>query len=260
MRIRILSDLHLECFKDGRDLPDSPVDATILAGDIHMGTQGLTWAAEHLADTPVIYVPGNHEYYGHSMPSLRSELKSEAKRLGIHLLDNDSVDIGGVRFLGTTLWTDFQLYADQPDHDPALTYAHAIAVMHDFQNVEQPEGDLFTPQESVRLHNAAVEWLDSQLAQPFSGPRIVISHHAPLPECIPAVYQGDALSPAFASRLSRLMGKAEVWVHGHVHEAIDRVFEGTRVVANPGGYPHELDPASRVPDRVIEIPNRTISD
>ncbi|MCG6658959.1 metallo-dependent phosphatase [Halomonas campisalis] len=253
MRLRILSDLHLEHFELGRELPEVAADVVILAGDIHAGTLGLEWAAERFAGTPVVYVPGNHEFYGTCMPVLRRELEAEAARLGIHLLDNRSLTLGGVRFLGTTLWTDFALYADAPEHDPLLTEAKALGLMPDFRIIEQPQGEVFTPGESRRLHAEALSWLETELARPFPGPCVVISHHAPLADCIPPGYRGDTLSPAFASHLPQLMGRMAMWIHGHVHEPVDLDVGGTRVIANPGGYPDEFDPPLFTPDLVIEL-------
>ncbi|TDB01808.1 metallophosphoesterase [Halomonas marinisediminis] len=254
MRLRILSDLHLECFDEGRELPDVECDVVILAGDISRGTRGLEWAAERFAGIPTLYVPGNHEFYRSSMPVLRRELADEAARLGIHLLDNRSLTLGGVRFHGTTLWTDFELYVGEPDHDPALTEERVLAFMPDFRIVEQPDAVVFTPAESRRLHAKARSWLESALAEPFGGPRVVISHHAPLAECIPPGYRGDAASPAFASHLPELMGRMDLWIHGHVHEPVDVEIAGTRVIANPGGYPGEFDPPLFVPDLVVAVP------
>ncbi|MBV1788229.1 metallophosphoesterase family protein [Marinobacterium sp. D7] len=254
MRLRILSDLHIEHFRQGRSLPEAAADVVILAGDIHSGSSGIEWAARQFPDQPVLYVPGNHEYYGYSMPALRAELQAEAKRLGIRLLDNTSVVIDGVKFLGTTLWTDFALYADSADENAELTYAKALAVMPDFSIIEQPEGLVFTPEESQRLHRVAIRWLEQALSVPFAGPKVVISHHAPLAACIPPRYQGDILSPAFASRLSQLMGRAALWIHGHVHEPVDLECRGTRIIANPGGYPNEFDPPCFVPDLVVDLP------
>ncbi|MDW7745878.1 metallophosphoesterase [Halomonas sp.] len=253
MRLRLLSDLHLEHFDSPPELPEASADAVILAGDIHAGLQGLGWAAERFAGTPILYVPGNHEFYGTGMPELRRELAAEAARLGIHLLDNRSLTLDGVRFHGTTLWTDFALYAGQSEHDWSLTEARALALMPDFRIIEQPEGAVFTPAESRRLHAEALAWLDAELARPFSGPRVVISHHAPLAECIPGRYRGDALSPAFASHLPQLMGRMDLWLHGHVHEPVDLASGGTRVIANPGGYPDEFVPPLFAPDLIIEV-------
>jgi len=253
VRLRILSDLHVECFREGRDLPDVAADVVILAGDIHRTTEGLAWAADQFVGQKIIYVPGNHEFYGASMPDMRDALRAEAERLGIHLLDNDTVTLGGVRFYGTTLWTDFDLYTGQPDYDSLQTERRALAFMPDFRIIEQPAGEVFTTVESQRLHAEAIGWLESALAEPFSGPRVVISHHAPLPECIPPKYQGDSLSPAFASNLQRMMGKMDLWVHGHVHEPVDLQVEGTRVFANPGAYPNEYKPPLFVADKIVEV-------
>ncbi|PMR75191.1 metallophosphoesterase family protein [Billgrantia endophytica] len=253
MRVRILSDLHLEHFDEGRDIPDVEADLVILAGDIHQHLQGLAWAAERFKGLPVLYVPGNHEFYGASMPTLRREMRDEAQRLGIHLLDNDVLVHGGVRFLGTTLWTDFALYDGEPEHSAEQTELKARMMMPDFHIIEQPEGEVLTPQSSRELHRQALAWLTSELETPFAGPTVVVSHHAPLAGCIPPCYQGDALSPAFASHLESLMGPMTLWIHGHVHEPVDLTCQGTRVIANPGGYPGEFEPSLFVPDQVIAI-------
>lgn len=253
MRLRVLSDLHLEHYDNPPELPEASADAVILAGDIHAGLQGLGWAAERFAGTPILYVPGNHEFYGTAMPALRRELAAEAARLGIHLLDNRSLTLDGVRFHGTTLWTDFALYAGQSEHDPALTEARALALMPDFRIIEQPEGAVLTPAQSRQLHAEALAWLEAELARPFSGPRVVVSHHAPLADCIPPRYRGDLLSPAFASHLPQLMGRMDLWLHGHVHEPVNLEAGGTRVIANPGGYPDEFVPPLFAPDLIIEV-------
>lgn len=253
MRLRILSDLHLEHFDEGRELPDAEADVVVLAGDIHRHAEGLRWAAERFAGVPIIYVPGNHEFYGTCMMTLRQTLCDEAQALGIHLLDNDTVTVDGVRFLGTTLWSDFALYDDRPGHDAEATDHKARLRMPDFQIIEQPPGEVFTPQASQALHRQALDWLEAELGRPHAGPSVVVSHHAPLAKCVPPHYRGDALSPAFASDLERLMGPMALWVHGHVHDPVDLDCKGTRVVANPGGYPGEFDPPLFVPDLVIEI-------
>ena len=253
VRLRVLSDLHLEHFDTGRELPHVAADAVILAGDIHRHAEGLDWAAEQFAGLPILYVPGNHEFYGTSMPLLRQKLATKAEQLGIHLLDNRSLILDGVLFHGTTLWTDFALYEDEPDHDVVLTEQKALGLMPDFSIIKQPEGETFTPKASQQLHAEALAWLEEELAQPFDGPRVVISHHAPLAQCIPPRYQGDALSPAFASHLPTLMGRMDLWIHGHVHEPVDCNVDGTRVLANPGGYPDEFEPPLFIPDLVIEV-------
>ncbi len=253
MRLRILSDLHLEFFNGHRDLPDVDADVVILAGDIHRESEGLAWARHRFPDIPIIYVPGNHEFYGTCLPQLREALAVEAERFDIELLDNRAITLGGVRFYGTTLWTDFALYADDPTKDPAHTVSKALRYMPDFKIVQSSPGVTLTPQMSQQLHTEALTWLKAELAQPFDGPNVVISHHAPLHDCIPDQYLGDALSPAFASHLPQLMGEMDIWVHGHVHEPVDIVRNSTRIIANPGGYPDEFTPKLFKPDWVVDI-------
>lgn len=253
MHIRILSDLHLEHFDGQRDLPDVEADVVVLAGDIHSHAQGLYWAAERFTDTPIIYVAGNHEYYASQLKQLRGQLYEDGQRLGIHFLDNDAVIIDGVRFLGTTLWTDFALYDDDPEQDAQFTHDLACRRMPDFRIIEHPEGETFTPEASQALHRKARNWLEAELAKPHDGPTVVISHHAPLAACVPPQYRGNALSPAFASNLDDLMGPMALWIHGHVHETVDIDVNGTRVIANPGGYPNEFEEPRFVADLVVEV-------
>mgnify|MGYP001159854353 FL=1 len=253
MRLRVLSDLHLEHFDGHRELPPAEADVVVLAGDIHRRAEGLAWARQQFPDLPILYVPGNHEFYGTCMPLLRQELALEAARYDIELLDNRSVTIGGVRFYGTTLWTDFALYADDPTRNPLETEAKALRYMPDFRIITTAPGQVFTPQASQDIHREALEWLSRELQQPVDGPRVVVSHHAPLHGCIPEQYIGDALSPAFASHLPQLMGKMDLWIHGHVHEPVDTRHSGTRVIANPGGYPEEFSPPLFRPDWVVTV-------
>jgi len=108
MKLHILNDLHIE-FEDFAP-PATDADVVILAGDIGVGVEGLRWAKDRFLDRPVIYVPGNHEFYHHDL-SLIEELKAQAPE-HIHVLNDDQVVIGGVRFLGCILWTDFALFGE----------------------------------------------------------------------------------------------------------------------------------------------------
>ena len=107
MRLHILSDLHLEFAPF--DIPKTNADVVILAGEVHTGKNGMRWIAENLPKVPVVYVLGNHEFYGQKTPTLIQELKQLAKGTNISLLENDSVEIGDTEFMGATLWTDFRL-------------------------------------------------------------------------------------------------------------------------------------------------------
>jgi len=247
MKLHILNDLHIE-FEDF-DPPATDADVVILAGDIGVGLEGLRWAEDRFPDRPVIYVPGNHEFYHHDL-NLIEELKAQAPG-HIHVLNDDHVVIDGVRFLGSILWTDFALYGEGERFYAMKT---AEKWMTDFSIIRN-DGRKFTPRDAVQLHTASRGWLASMLAEPFDGSTVVVTHHAPSSRSVHPRYARDQLTPAFASSLEMMMDgeRAALWVHGHMHDSFDYEIYGTRVVCNPRGYaPNALNSEFR-PDYVIEI-------
>src|SRR5882762_4300913 len=108
--LHILSDLHLEF--GSFSLPRTEADVVVLAGDVHLGQAGVTWARKQWPDTPMVYVLGNHEFYREALPELTDRLRRLCEGSHIHLLENDLVEVAGVAFLGCTLWTDFDLLGD----------------------------------------------------------------------------------------------------------------------------------------------------
>jgi predicted phosphodiesterase len=245
VRIRVLSDLHLE-FQDWSP-PAADADVVVLAGDIHLGTQGLTWATERFPGTPVVYVAGNHEFYHGDIDAVREEMRSEGARLGVHVLDGDVVVLDGVRFLGATLWTDFALYGSDPsDVERAMRYAERA--MSDFRLIGRAHGRPFRAQDALEIHREQVRWLAAELARPFAGPSVVVTHHLPHVGSMHPKFSRDPLNPAFGSDLARLVrSPVELWIHGHTHESFDYTTEGVRVRCNPRGYlpmepNHAFDP------------------
>lgn len=241
MTLYPLSDLHLE-FADWRPLAEvvAAADVVVLAGDIHEHTHGLRWARERFGDKPIIYVAGNHEYYGGHLRGVAAQLRKVAKQLGIHYLANDEVILGGIRFLGTTLWTDFQLFgADR--QTAAMRSAHGY--LHDFHCIQTDAG-AFRPEQSVALHQASRRWLTAKLNIPFNGPTIVVSHHAPSMLSIAPRWRDNLNSAAFAGALDEWVARADLWIHGHTHTFADyRIGDQAkgRVICNPRGYPEEVD-------------------
>ena len=242
VKIRVLSDLHLE-FQDWNP-PDAEADTIVLAGDIHSGTRGIEWARRHFPLVPILYVPGNHEFYGREIQETLSDLHQAGRRFGVDVLHGRGVVIGGVRFLGATLWTDFALHgADAPSIARAMS--DAKYGMSDFSVIRHRARGLFRPEHARAMHLDQVGWIRERLADDFPGPTILVSHHLPHPRSIHRKYWGSTLNPSFASDLSQLMGPpVAVWIHGHTHESCDYVAEGTRIVCNPRGYgPFELNAA-----------------
>jgi Icc-related predicted phosphoesterase len=235
MRLHILSDLHLEF--QAFTPPAVEADAVILAGDVGTGRSGLEWALKTLPDRPVIYVVGNHEFYGHTLEQLMEELREMAAGTHIHLLENESFRIGDIIFLGAALWTDFALNGD-------LVLAEILAQtgMNDYKRIRtSPDHRALRPSDTRRFHLESRRWLENQLFGLKGRKVVVVTHHAPSPQSIPSAFEGNAFNPAFASDMSPLIAETEarLWVHGHIHRRSDYRIGKTRVLANPRGYPTE---------------------
>ncbi len=243
MRLHILSDLHLEFARF--QPPRVEADAVILAGDVHNGMLGLRWIRENFPDKPVLYIPGNHEFYKHGLPALTLELKAAAAGTNVHVLENDCAVIDGVAFLGATLWTDFALRGDA-----ALGGLVAESEMNDFHLIRQmPENRKFRAMDARKLHAESVAWLNGEIAMRRAQKKIIITHHAPSERSVPAKFHNHPLNPAFTSKLDALVAEsgAALWIHGHIHGCSDYTLGSTRVIANTRGYPGEgvggFDPA-----------------
>lgn len=242
VKIRVLSDLHLE-FHDWNP-PDAAADVIVLAGDIHSGTRGVEWARRQFPAVPILYVPGNHEFYGSDMHEALSDLQKMGRRFGVDVLHGRGVAIGGARFLGATLWTDFALNGADAQ-SIARAMSDAKRGMTDFTLIRHGPRGLFRPEHARAMHLEQARWIREILAEEFPGPTVLVTHHLPHPRSIHRKYWGSPLNPSFASDLSHLMGApVAAWIHGHTHESCDYVEGGTRVVCNPRGYgPFELNAA-----------------
>ena len=231
MRILILSDLHLEFSKF--DPLATSADAIVLAGDISQKSNGIIWAREAFPDKPVIYVPGNHEFYGTDRLEMLSQMRIAAHQREVHLLDNDEVVIDGVRFLGSTLWTDFRLFGDE---EQQFVMGWGRQRLNDFKLIHEGRFRHFTPADSILIHKQSLAWLTAKLDEPFYGETVIVTHHLPSSLSVAERFKGDALSACFASNLDHLFGKAGLWIHGHTHDSFEYVANGTRVICNPRGY------------------------
>jgi predicted phosphodiesterase len=246
MRLHVLSDLHLE---RGDYTPKrTNADVVVLAGDIHQGSRGIQWAQKHFPRTPVLYVMGNHEFYGCEMRPLVEECRAETRGGNILLLENQSAQIGGITFLGCVLWTDFKLWPK-----PAEAMEAARDYMNDFKLIRTPSGRL-RPGDTVQFHQTSVAWLKSQLKKNDPKKTVIITHHAPSERSIPPQNADDILNAAFASDLDSLIRASRIplWIHGHTHYNVDYKVGVTRIYSNQRGYPTEMLRCFE-PGRIIEI-------
>ncbi len=201
MKIRLLSDLHLE----HKSLPISQggEDVVVLAGDIATGINGIEWAKRTFT-VPVIYVAGNHEFYGHDFDQLIPALRKAAVGSHVHFLENDQIILDGVRFIGSTLWTDFNLYRNDQ-----LAMLHAGNQMEDFTVILEAQSESkpqrLKPARTQNRFHQSVNYLTQTLDKPFDGKTIVVTHHLPTEQSVPLQFRGNALSAAFASNLENFI-------------------------------------------------------
>ncbi len=230
MRLHVLSDLHLEV----APFVPQPVaaDAVVVGGDVESGAASLDWLRRAFPHSRILFVPGNHEYYAGEFGACREAMRRAADALDIDLLDDSTLDLGGVRFIGATLWTDLLLYG--PEGRAALL-ARGLDALVEYHTIRVGT-ERFTPDHSVAMHRASRAFLERELARPCAGAKVVITHHGPHPRSIHPRFAGNVVNPSFVSDLSPLMGGAALWIHGHTHAGSDYVVAGTRVVANPRGY------------------------
>lgn len=234
MKLYVISDLHLE--SGDFQVPLVEPDAVVVAGDLHVGTQGLAWAADRLPNVPILYVLGNHEYYHRSMPDLLREMRSEASRVDarITILDRAAAELDDVVFLGTTLWTDFELGDDVEEG-----MSQAWQALTDFWviHVGEPPRRL-EPRDVLAVHQRERYWLETSLERYRDKKVVVITHHPPSASSVPAFAMSDPWRSVYASNLDDLVrtSGAALWIHGHIHTPADYLIGRTRVLSNPRGY------------------------
>lgn len=244
MKLLVYSDLHLDLSPFKPQLSAGflkTIDAVVLAGDTIEGTGGLRWARETFPDKPIIYVDGNHEFYGQHWDKHIDVMRKLAQDHQIHYLENDAVVIGSVRFLGCTLWTDYALHGAEKKLMAMDTARHRMSDYKRIGVTLPPETHCqhqqrLAPAVAGRRHVANRRWLEEQLRLGDPENTVVVTHHAPHAQSIPAKFAEHPLSPCYASDLEALMGKAGTWIHGHIHESLDYQVRGTRIVTNPRGY------------------------
>ena len=247
MKIYLLSDIHLEFTTFNP--PSLDVDVVVLAGDIHVGIEGVEWAHKTFTDTPVIYVLGNHEYYDSNMQLLYSDMKAATANTNVHILDNDVITISDTQFLGCTLWTDFNL------HNRSRSAKNlATRYINDYDSIRYGLNNrLLKTHDTLARHVKSVKWLKKQLSQ-ISNSSVVITHHAPSANSLPKQFVNEEFEASYASSLDCLVeqSKAACWLHGHIHASSDYMIGQTRVICNPRGYSDHQNPEFD-PGMVIEI-------
>lgn len=263
MRLLVLSDIHLEFgpFALPEDLEE--FDAAVFAGDIGRPiAAAILWIERQLRgplkNRPVIFVPGNHEFYYDEIHSALRAGHALAEQCGIHMLAPGCIVIGGVRFVGATLWTDFNLFGKA--RAARLAARHGMndhLLIHADDNGRRA---VFSPEHAAATHRRELAFIIEHLSEPFGGSTVVVSHHAPHPGSVQPIYRGDPLAPSFCSDLSPVIERFQptLWIHGHDHGSHDYRVGRTRILSNQAGYPKRSgarENQSFDPRLIVEVAN-----
>ena len=249
MRIRILSDLHREF--GPTDIPRLAADLIVLAGDISTKLNGLGWMKDFCGDIPTAFVCGNHEFYGDKLPRVRERIQEATAETNIHALENAFFAVGDWFVYGCTLWTDMALLGDWQQGA-----AEAATWMNDYKRVRNSAKGYkrLTPAETRKLHLMSVESMRRFFESHDPRKTVIVTHHAPSIRSLPPKRRTEIESCAYASNLDTFIEEHQpsLWIHGHIHHNNDYTIGSTRIVANPQGYPMEVN-RKFIPDLVLDV-------
>ena len=281
MNIQLLSDLHLEAHPHFVPEPTPGADVLVLAGDVGSYQSGSQLADDDFGlarfsplpqhagwPTPVLFVPGNHEYDAQDFDAAHLRLRQTCDRLGITWLERETRVLQGVRFVGTTLWSDFDALADHEGctdlgrrlklRDKAFRAANFY--LRKTGGTRHGEPFLAEPLREQAL--ACQEWLAAALQQPFDGSTVAVTHFAPSLKSADPRYGLVPGTAGFCNALDHLLPHAQLWLHGHLHAPSDYLAQGQRgdgsawqcrVVANPLGYARKGEQATFRPCWTVPV-------
>lgn len=281
MKIQLLSDLHLEAHPHFAPEPAPEADVLVLAGDIGSYQEGSQLGDDDFGlarfsplpqyagwTVPVLFVPGNHEYDAQDFDAAHERLRATCDRLGIAWLERETLELQGIRFVGTTLWTDFDALAD---HEGATDLGRRLKLrdkafraanyyLRKTDGTRHAEPFLAEPMREQGL--ICQEWLANALVQPFDGDTVVVTHFAPSLRSADPRYGLVPGTAGFCNALDELLPHATLWLHGHLHAPSDYTVQGQhdngtpwacRVVANPLGYARKGEQAMFQPQCCITV-------
>jgi Icc-related predicted phosphoesterase len=248
VKLLVASDLHFEFQRDGGktladELAQSEADVLVCPGDLS-NAEGIWGALLLLLERfrHVIFVFGNHEFYGSNIGAVREKIQKLQRRLPslgnvygqLHVLDNSTCEIEGRRFVGTTMWTP---------HFSGIELRHQM--LNDFNMIGGAAQRIYQENE------IGVQFLKDTV----TSNDIVLTHHLPSPKSTPERFVGSAINCFFVCNMEELIMERQpkLWVHGHTHDSMDYPLGLTQIVCNPFGYAGmEVNPAFN-PELLIEV-------
>ena len=278
MKIQLLSDLHLEAHPQLRIAPAPGADLLVLAGDIGSYQKGgklldadfglERFSPLHGWPVPVLFLPGNHEYDALDFDHTHARLREVCARLGMLWLERETLVLGGVRFVGTTLWSDFDALSQNPaapetdftkimkQRDKA--YRAANFYLRKAGGMRHGQIMLAEQIREQALHCQA--WLEQALNTPFDGPTVVVTHFAPSLKSMDPRYGLAPGTAGFCNSLDHLAAKAQFWLHGHLHAPSDYLLHGCHVLSNPLGYASKNEQLFFRPDFCVEVQGAPVAE
>jgi predicted phosphodiesterase len=277
MRIQLFSDLHLERYPDFRPRFSPDVDVVVLAGDIgsyqsgsrlntgDFGLERFSPLRPGSTCSKVLYVPGNHEFDALEFDEAYVRLRENCDRLGITWLEREVVTLGGVRFVGTTLWSDFEALVGKENNLSRQMQlrdkAYRTANYYLSKNTTLKRGEPVLAEGIREMSLECQAWLRDALYVPFDGPTVAVTHFAPSLLSADPRYGLTPSTSGFCNSLDDLFPFADVWMHGHLHCMNDYIVQGEkdgeswacRVVANPLGYLSKGEQEAFRENLVIEV-------
>lgn len=233
MKAKILSDLHME----GRGFYYEwhGEDILFLAGDIHTKNRHHELLEQIPQHVQVIFVPGNHEYYGKDIVYAKAYFRELEWQYNFHFLDNNAITIGNYEIFGGTMYTGFDCHGEQQKWFAKHAAKDMIADFHWTTFAEQR----WTVQDHEDEHQFFKDKLDAWILATEGKKRIIMTHFMPMERCGDIKFAGSTLNPYFCADMGKYMGLADFWIAGHGHTPYDKEIDGTRVIINPKGYRNE---------------------
>ena len=256
MKILALSDIHLEDRSDQWSYKSGSADVVVLAGDIHTNGRGVAWAQKTF-DCPVIYVLGNHEGWRSHWGKIVGKMKESALGSNVHVLHNNELVLDGVRFLGSTLWTGFDLLGldkrQQAMNDAGAGRDMYSPGMRDYKYIRTEGYRKLLPRDTLAWNTAGRSWLREKSSETFDGPTVVVTHHPPMPDDKIDLTKVDMLDAAYFNNWEegvKMLG-AECWIHGHTHHPYRRQVDQTLMVSHAVGHVSERLP--QMYQQILEV-------
>ena len=250
MKLRVLSDLHTEGFRYEYQYVGE--DVIVLAGDIGVGKRTIDFIKCDLpTHLPIIFVPGNHEFYHNNYTHLNKEFRDAFASTNVHYLNNDTVIIDGVKFIGSPMHSNFGLFGEAERFFVEDTARRGI---NDFYHIKTGFTERRWTVEDCKEEFEKFERFAKfeLLNNPFPGPVVVCTHFCPSGQSVHPRFSNSMVTPFFTSNVEHLMGFSDLWINGHTHDSYDYELNGTRVICNPRGYGSENRDGFN-PNLIVEV-------